>query len=105
MTLSEFSKWVAAIDPSATRYTQPKAVGSCTVWREYQAKPTFADGVQTANVWKVQVERYTAVENDPIANAIAAAIEGSDSIAASYQIDSNPEDGTIRHIYDCEVLC
>ena len=104
MTLSEFSEWLTAIDPTATRYVQPKASGSCTVWREYQPKPVYADGHKAANVWKVQIERYTTTDDDPIAAAITAAIDNSDCIAASCQVDSDPEDGTLRFIFDCEVM-
>ena len=104
MTLSEFSTWLSSIDPTATRYIQPKATEQCTIWREYQTTPAYADGKRVADVWKVQIERYTPTEDDPIAEAITQAIEESDCIAASCQIDSDPEDGMLRYLFDCEVL-
>ena len=104
MTLPQFSAWISAIDPTATHYVQPAATNECTVWREYQLDAVYADGKQTAEVWKVQIERYTPTENDPIAAAIAEAIEESDCIAASSRIDSDPSNGMLRYIFDCEVL-
>ena len=104
MTLSEFSTWLSGIDPTATRFSQPKATNQCTVWREYQPRPLHADGKAVARVWKVQIERYTPTEDDPIAAAIAEAIENSDCIAASCQIDSDPESGILRYLFECEVL-
>lgn len=103
MTLSEFKGWLTAIDPSATRYFQPKS-GCCTIWKEHEPRPLRADGKKAAVVWKIQIERYTTVEDDPIAAAIELAIENSDCIAASHQMDSDPDEGMIRHIFDCEVL-
>ena len=103
MTLSEFSTWLTDIDPAASRYEQPQS-GNCTIWREYQNSPVYADQVRTADLWKVQIERYTTDENDAIAAAIEQAIDESIYIAASHLVDNDPAEGVIRHVFDCEVL-
>ena len=101
MTLDEFAAWITVIDPKATHY---KAVGpgACTVWSEYHRLNRYADG-QNQGGWKVQIDRYTKLDTDPIATAIEAAIGASVDIAAEHLVDYDAETGLIRHIFDCEV--
>ncbi len=101
MTLDEFAAWIAAIDPKATHYTASEP-GACTVWSEYRRLNHYADGCNLGG-WKVQIDRYTRQEADPIAAALEAAIEESMDIAAEHLVDRDPDTGLIRHLFDCEV--
>lgn len=101
MTLSAFRQWLTAIDPAATQYHAATA-GSCTVWAEYKRIPAYADGVNQGG-WKVQIDRYTTQDDDPVAERIAEAIETSETIAAEHIVDYDADTGLIRHLFDCEV--
>lgn len=101
MTLVEFKTFLLGIDPTAKHYSSRER-GNFTVWREYARLHAFADG-RNQGGWKVQIDRYTTDENDPIALAIAQAIDESDAIACEHLVDYDPESEQIRHIFDCEV--
>lgn len=103
MTLKEFGALIAGVDPTARRYYSAKR-GAFTTWAEYERIPAYADG-RNQGGWKVQLERYTQQEDDPVAEALEKALEAQETIAFEYIVDSQ-RDGekiTIRHLFDCEV--
>lgn len=101
MTLEEFGQLLGSIDPGVRRYYTAQR-GAFTTWAEYRRIPAYADG-RPQGGWKVQVERYTPKEHDPIAAAIESALNARDDVAVDYEVDINPETGVIRHLFDCEV--
>ncbi|MEG0766084.1 MAG: hypothetical protein RR482_00065 [Clostridia bacterium] len=102
MTHDAFAAWLTAIDPAAKHYHHAGTKGAYTIWREYGRLPAFSDN-QNKGGWKIQIDRYTKVEDDTVASAIAMAIDESDLIACQHEVDYDDESGYIRHIFDCEV--
>lgn len=104
MTLGEFGALLATVDPGTRRYYTASR-GAYTTWQEYERINHYADGLNRGG-WKVQVERYTQAENDPIAAQLYAMLEARDDVSVAYMVDSQDEDEstTIRHLFDCEVL-
>jgi len=103
MTLEGFKALILAADPEATRY-EGNRKGNYTVWREYGMKPLAADNHHADRAMKVQVDRFTKIEDDPVADALFAALDGRDEVAFEYLVDYEVDTGYIHHIFDCEVI-
>lgn len=104
MTLDEFGDLIGTVDPGARHYTTA-ARGAFTTWSEYDRLNQYSDG-QNDGGWKIQVERYTQRDHDPIAETLLALFSSRDDIAFLYKKDTegDGESLTIRHLFDCEVL-
>ncbi|MGI6634183.1 MAG: hypothetical protein ACOX7B_03305 [Christensenellales bacterium] len=109
MTLEEFGQLILSADPEATRY-EGNRKGNYTVWREYGTRPLGADNRHGESIYRVQVDRFTKIEDDPIAAAITTALNGGeeedhqDAVAYQYLVDYEVETGYIHHIWDCEMI-
>lgn len=103
MTLPEFGRLLATVDPSVKHHVSAVR-GNYTTWAEYERIDASADGLNQGG-WKVQVERYTREEYDEIAAALYDLLQGRDDVAVEYLMDSegDGEDLVIRHLFDCEV--
>ena len=103
MTLPEFGRLLATVDPDVKHHVSAKR-GNYTTWAEYERIDASADGINQGG-WKVQVERYTRDEYDEIAAALYDLLQHRDNVAVEYMIDSegDGEDLVIRHLFDCEV--
>lgn len=103
MTLDEFGALMKTADPVLSKFKGDGKV-NYTTWAPYKRTGLHADGQLIEPVWKVQVDRFTKIDNDPVAAAIDAALLGSDDIAVTeYQIDYEKDTGYIHHIWDIEV--
>lgn len=102
MTVQQIRDVVLKADPNAKHYYYAKDGGSFTVWAEYRRLPFAADDLANKG-WAFQVDRYTKVEYDPVAEAIERALDEAE-IAYSYQVEYDQETGYIRHLFDCEGL-
>lgn len=104
MTLDEFGNLIGTVDPGARHYTTA-ARGAFTTWAEYSRLDEYSDG-QNDGGWKIQVERYTQRDHDPIAEALNALFSSREDISYTHQVDTegDGESLTIRHLFDCEVL-
>ncbi len=103
MTLEDFRELILSADPDATRYEGSRK-GNYTVWQEYGMSPLAADNRTADRAMKVQVDRFTKVEDDPVAAALLAALDERDEVAYTYLVDYEVDTGYIHHIYDCEVI-
>lgn len=103
MTLPEFGRLLATVDPSVKHHVSAVR-GNYTTWAEYERIDASADGLNQGG-WKAQVERYTREEYDEIAAALYDLLQGRDDVAVEYLMDSegDGEDLVIRHLFDCEV--
>lgn len=95
MTLQEFKAIILSADPQASHYRSMQTP-NYTVWREF-GKRSLPEPT-----WKIQVDRYTKIEYDPVIALINAALE-RDDIAFDYLCDYEKDTGYIHHIWDCEV--
>ena len=103
MTLPEFGRLLATVDPDVKHHVSAKR-GNYTTWAEYERIDASADGINQGG-WKVQVERYTRDEYDEIAAELYELLQHRDNVAVEYLMDSegDGEDLVIRHLFDCEV--
>jgi hypothetical protein len=104
MTLQEFRDILLAADPTASHYVSDQRP-NYTTWTEFGRKRLIADGHTAETVPKIQVDRFTQIEYDPVADAITQALEDAD-IPYEYLLDvEKDENGKllyIHHIWDCE---
>lgn len=100
MNVVQIKNVVLEADPDAKHYVQMTDGSNFTVWQEYRAL-AFA-GDDTADYgWQFQIDRYTKIEFDPIAEAIVQALRRN-AIAFSYMVEYDQSTRYIRHIFDCE---
>lgn len=109
MTLEEIGNIVASADPAARHYYSTSTDGPYTVWQEYNQISAPGDDGRTITDenpeelgWAFQVERYTSVEFDPIAQRIRNALLEAEGVAFRYMVDFDPQTKVIRHLFDCE---
>ena len=101
MTLQAFRDLLLSADPNAVHYKSMDNI-NYTRWQEYGANRQTADDAEVDRAYKIQADRYTKVEYDPIADAITTTLNAA-CIAFVYLVDFEPETGYIHHIWDCEV--
>lgn len=101
MTLAEFRDLLLSADPEASHYTSGKTT-NCTVWAEYDTNDVIADDGHYHTIYKIQVDRYTKIEFDPMVDAINLILEHP-QIAYGYRSLYEKETGYIHHVWDCEV--
>lgn len=102
MTLQEFETVIKAADPSATHYAGT-GKSNYTRWREYGESSLHGGNMRQERVLRIQVDRFTKLESDPVVAAIDAALERDDIAIRDHLIDFEPDTGYIHHIWDCEV--
>lgn len=103
MTLEQIKTLVISVDPNAGHYESAfQGSDAYTVWFEVQRSGMFADNRRPDKSWRFQIDRFTKVENDPIAEALENALEAAPGIVYDYVIDYEPETGYIHHIFDCQ---
>lgn len=102
MTLEDIRALVLSADPQAMRYeSADDSADGYTVWHEYQRLPAMSDDSHDEG-WKFQIDRFTTIEDDPVAAAIYAALDQDERVAFEYLIDYEEDTRTIHHIFDCE---
>ena len=102
MSLQEFRDLLQTADPAASHYYTKTKQENYTLWAEYGRKRLMADNRVAESTIKIQVDRYTKIEYDPIADAITAVLDAAE-IPHEYLTDFEPDTGYIHHIWDCEV--
>ncbi len=106
MTLQRFEELIVIADPQASHYSSIFKP-NYTVWAEYGDNSLFADGQRAETAIKIQIDRFTKIEFDPVAQAITDMLnskDAADEIAYSYECTSEPVTGYIRHMWVCEVI-
>ena len=106
MTIEDFAKIIQSIDPDAARYQKIRKHSdrAYTVWNDYATDQLMADGRAAECTKKIQIDYYTLVEDDPIAQKFYRELSKNDEITVSHLTEFDPETRYIRHIFDCEVL-
>lgn len=104
MTLDDFRDLLLTADPKTTKW-EGSGTGSRTVWSLYRLRSMPGDNAGAEIVAMIQVDRFARMDNDPISDAITAALMSRpDEIAFEYQLDYEQETGLHHHIWDCEVV-
>ena len=103
MMLDEFAALLITADPSATKW-KGAGTGNYTVWRPYETGGLIADGMIVESRIKIQLDRYTKSDVDPVVTAIAEVLAGDDDISFKYFTEFEQDTGYIHHIWDCEVV-
>lgn len=103
MMLDEFAALLITADPGATKW-KGAGTGNYTVYHPYEIGGLRADGRIVESRLKVQVDRYTRLDLDPIVESLGAAFESTDDIACRHLVEFEPDTGYIHHIWDCEVV-
>ena len=104
MTVRDIRNVIIKADPDAQHYWSSMKSNRYTVWREYDMLPLLADDVHH-EAWKFQIDRYTDIEFDPVAEAIKAMLDSLPDVSYHYQVDfegTPNEAGVIHHIFECE---
>lgn len=102
MTAGEIKTLLTAVDPDVQRYDHDgSGTDAYTVWHEYGRVGLYGDGQEEGSI-KFQVDRFTRDEDDAVAAALLAALDGADDITVDYRVDYEKDTGYIHHIYDCE---
>jgi len=103
MQLSEFKALLLTADSTAQKH-KSTLTGNYTVWKAYERIGVNSDNRLSDSGWKVQVDRFTTIDPDPVVALIDASMSGSDEIAVNYLIDYEQDTGYIHHIWDLEVV-
>lgn len=101
MTLDDIGKLLASADPGVSHYFSRKTGENYTRWFETRQLPFLADDTHQEG-WHFQVDRFTKQEQDPVADALFAALDGDDRVTVQHLVDFEPDTGYIHHIFDCE---
>lgn len=102
MNMSEFKAMLVAADPSATHHFGGGS-GNYTNWSELGEDGLRANNRNSERLLRIQIDRYTKLESDPVVDAITAALDDNE-IAYEYLLDREPDTKYLHHIWDCEVI-
>lgn len=103
MTLEQIKTLVISVDPAAAHYESAhRGTDAYTVWFEVQRTGMFADNHRPDKSWRFQIDRFTKTENDPVAEALEAALDAAPGVIYDYLVDYEPDTGYIHHIFDCQ---
>ena len=97
--LKEFKQIITLADSNAKHYESVKQ-GNYTAWSEYGTDPLIADDSNCEETIKIQIDRFTKIEFDPVVEDIKTVLDGHD-ITYDYLIDYETETKYIHHIFDC----
>jgi len=103
MTLDNFRDLLFSADPTATKW-KGAGTGNYTVWHPFEFSKMMADGQKAGGISRIQVDRFTKLDNDPVVDAIETALSGEDEITFQHLVDFEQDTGYIHHIFDCEVV-
>ncbi|MBR4458277.1 MAG: hypothetical protein IKS31_04900 [Clostridia bacterium] len=101
MTLSEVRQAVAEADPHAYHYVAASKGQAYTTWHEYRRQPLWGDGDVAEDGWAFQVDRFTKVEDDPVAEAIWRTLKANRRLTVQHLVLPDPG-GYIHHVFQCE---
>lgn len=99
--LTVFKNIILQADPKATKFKgDNRNNDNYTVWSPYRIDKEMSDNTEEDIVYRIQVDRFTKIDNDPIAKLIYAKLTEY-GIPFEYQIDFEDDTQYIHHIYDC----
>lgn len=105
MTVENIRDVIMLADENAKHYdatAEIEARKDFTVWMEYEAVTLKADDEEAEGGWMFEVNRFTKVEYDPVAEALRSVLAAADGVTInSYRVQYSQQAGYIRHIFDC----
>lgn len=99
MTLQEFKALLLTIDNKTTHNKGP-GFGNYTVWSEYQERYVFTDDRIDSKQIHIQVDRYTKLEYDPMADAITNGLDTEGVFIYDKRTLYEADSGYIHHVWD-----
>lgn len=99
MTLQEFKALLLTIDSKATHHQGPGS-GNYTVWSEYQERYVFTDDRIDNKQIHIQVDRYTKLEYDPMADTITNGLDTEGVFLYDKRTIYEATSGYIHHVWD-----
>jgi hypothetical protein len=103
LDLQEFKALLLTVDSKAT-HSKPGGEENYTVWQEYGNNSLYAEGERAESALKVQIDRYTSIEYDPIAQSITDMLKDNDIPFDDLPGAWDSEAECWRHIWTCEVI-
>lgn len=105
MTAQDIQAVLVAIDPQLHHYDCATDGSNFTVWMEYERIILFADDGGAENGWKIEVDRFTKDEYDPVVEQLEQALMANQRIVMkAHTVQYDQMTGYIRHIFDCEAV-
>lgn len=102
MTKADIRDFVISVDPACAHYdSAQRRSDAYSVWWEKRLLPFMGDNAHEIG-WSFQIDYFTKVENDPMAQKWYDALTAAPGIAFEYLVDYERETGFIHHIFDCE---
>ncbi len=97
--LTPFKNLILSVDIEATKF-EGNGKRDYTVWTPYQPSRDIADDECEEFTWRIQVDRFTKIDNDPIAKALYDKFEEM-HVPFEYELDYEPDTKYIHHIFVC----
>jgi len=94
MQLAEFRNLLVTADPKVTKW-KGAGTGNYTTWRPFEVQALMADGERSEGLMRIQVDRFTKLDFDPVVTSIAEALSEDDDITFEYLIDFELDTGYI----------
>lgn len=105
MTKNEIQALLVTIDPDLKHYEVATDGRNFTVWMEYERIVFYADDGSAEKGWKVEINRFTKDEDDPIPDRLEELLEADGRILVKpRRVQYDQRSGYIRHIFDCEAI-
>lgn len=102
MTKNGFKALIISADAAATHHFGGGAE-NYTTWSEFGEGGLRANNRNSESLLRIQIDRFTKLDNDPVVDAITAALDANE-IAYDYLLDREPDTKYLHHIWDCEVI-
>ncbi len=101
MTTDEIMEIVLAADPNASRYFSEETGKPYTCWHEFSRDPLWGDDDVAEDGWRFQVDRFSVIEDDPVAGRIWQVLRQNKRVSVFYTILFEKESGYIHHVFTC----
>ena len=101
LTLTELEIQLKKVNSRTFHYEASKAEFPYTVYAEYRKRSKHADNTSYASFWRVQIDCYTKVHNDPVPDDIEFMLKVN-KIPHTLSRVFDYELKAIRHIFDCD---
>jgi len=103
VTLNSFKDLLLSVDPRLKKWGR-NCEDNYTVWSPHTPLYQNGDNSPILSGWRIQVDRFTKIDNDTVVDLIRCALSSSDDIAfAQRATDFEPDTGFFHFIFDVEV--
>ena len=104
MTIDQLKGILSAVDPNIRRHFTTDETENFTVWGETRRIFYHADNRNTEVGFAFSVHRYTRLEDDPMVDALYAALNGAADSTVKWETEPIPAYGYIHHTLSCTCL-